>query len=136
MRRVGQHAKTVPGVARQLGGGWHTVLRAVRDYGQPLVKEAARLAAVTAFGVDEQVWSHARPRRATGFATGIVDFSPGWPPQLPATTTGASRCRWRRSTRSTGCQGACAAAASQVVTVPPGGVALALRSAGPSGVPA
>ena len=82
MRRVGQYHETVIGVARQLGVGWHTVMRAVRDYGQPLVEDPTRLNGVTALGVDEHVWSHAGPRRATRFATGIVDISPGRRPRL------------------------------------------------------
>lgn len=82
MWRGGQHHKTVAGVARQLGVGWHTVLRAVRDYGQPLLDDPARLDAVTALGVDEHVWSHAGPGRPTRFATGIVDLTSGRSPQL------------------------------------------------------
>jgi transposase len=114
MCRVGQHAETVAGVARQLGVGWHTVMRAVRDCGQPLVDDSNRLGSITALGVDEHVWSHAGPRQATGFATGIVDMSAGRPPRLldlvpartgttgwpPATAAGANRCGSPRSTLS------------------------------------
>ncbi len=74
--------QTVASVARQLGVGWHTVMQAVRDYGQPLVDDANRLGSITALGIDEHVWAHARPRRATRFATGIVDISTGRPPRL------------------------------------------------------
>jgi hypothetical protein len=88
MRRVGQHRETVSSVARQLGVGWHTVMRAVRDYGQPLVDHPDRLAGVTALGVDEHVWAHAGPRRRTGYATGIVDISPGRPPRLLEVVSG------------------------------------------------
>jgi len=82
MLRVAAHGETVAGVARQLGVGWHTVMRAVRDYGQPLIDRGARLEGVTGLGVDEHVWAHAGPRRRTGFATGIVDPTPGRPPRL------------------------------------------------------
>ena len=83
MRRVGAHAETVASVARQLGVGWHTVMRAVREHGEPLVDDPARLEPVTALGVDEHVWAHVGPRRRrTGFATGIVDLTPGRPPRL------------------------------------------------------
>ena len=82
MRRVGAHGETVASVARQLAVGWHTVMRAVRDYGQPLVDDPARLGGVTGLGVDEHVWAHAGRRRRTGFATGVVDLSPGRPPRL------------------------------------------------------
>ncbi len=90
MLRVGAHAETVAGVARQLGVGWHTVMRAVRDYGQPLVEDPNRLAAVSGLGVDEHVWAHAGPRRRTGFATGIVDLTPGRAPRLLDVVPGRS----------------------------------------------
>ena len=82
MCRVGAHGETVASVARQLGVGWHTVMRAVRDYGVPLIEDPARLAGVRGLGVDEHVWAHAGPRRRTGFATGIVELSPGRAPRL------------------------------------------------------
>jgi transposase len=82
MRRVGAHKETVASVARQLGVGWHTVMRAVRDHGQPLVDDPARLTGVSGLGVDEHVWAHAGPGRRTGLATGIVDLSPGGRPRL------------------------------------------------------
>ena len=63
MRRVGAHGETVASMARQLGVGWHTVMRAVRYYGAPLVEDPARLAGVSGLGVDEHVWAHAGPRR-------------------------------------------------------------------------
>src|SRR5512135_1352576 len=82
MRRVGEQAETPAALARQLGVGWHTVMRAVRDYGQPLVDDPDRLDDVEALGVDEHVWSHAGPSRRTGFATGIVDLPRGRSPRL------------------------------------------------------
>ena len=83
MRRVGAHGETVASVGRQLGVGWHTVMRAVREYGQPLIDDPDRLAGVTGLGVDEHVWAHpSRRRRQAGFATGIVDLTPGRPPRL------------------------------------------------------
>ena len=90
MRRVGEHAETPAALGRQLGVGWHTVMRAVRDYGEPLVDDPGRLDGVEALGVDEHVWSHAGPIRRTGFATGIVDISPGRPPRLLDVVPGRS----------------------------------------------
>jgi transposase len=81
-QRVGRDGDTVAKVARELGVGWHTTMRAVRDQGRPLVDEPARLDNVTALGVDEHVWQHAKPCRRTQFATGVVDLSPGRPPRL------------------------------------------------------
>lgn len=82
MQRVGQHGETVISVARQLGVGWHTVMRAVRQFGQPRVEDPGRLDGVRGVGVDEHVWQHARRQRRTGFATGITDLTPGRPPRL------------------------------------------------------
>ncbi len=82
MRRVGQHGETVVSVARQLAVGWHTVMRAVREFGEPLVDDPARLDDVHGLGVDEHVWQHAGRQRRTGFATGITDLTPGRPPRL------------------------------------------------------
>jgi transposase len=42
-RRVGKDAHAVAAVARDLGVGWATVMRAVAEHGSPLVNDAARL---------------------------------------------------------------------------------------------
>ena len=81
-RRVGRDGDSVAKVARELGVGWHTVMRAVRDHGEPLVDDPARLDQVSALGVDEHVWQHAQPRRRTQYATGIVDLTRGRPARL------------------------------------------------------
>jgi transposase len=65
---------TVAALARDLGQGWHTIMRAVRDHGAPLVDDPARTADVTALGVDETTFLHAGPRRRTQFVTGLVDL--------------------------------------------------------------
>ncbi len=69
-------------MARELGVGWGTVMRAVRDHGQPLVDDPARLEGVTGLGVDEHVRQHASARRLTQFATGVTDLTPGRPARL------------------------------------------------------
>ena len=81
-QRVGRDGDSVARVARDLGVGWHTVMRAVRDHGRPLVDDPARLDHVTALGVDEHVWQHAQARRRTQYATGVVDLTPGRPARL------------------------------------------------------
>jgi transposase len=54
--------------------GWHTIMRAVIDVGEPLVDDPARTAGVTALGVDEtSSWRRGR-RRRTRFVTGLVDL--------------------------------------------------------------
>jgi transposase len=52
-RRVGKDAHAVAAVARDLGVGWATVMRAVAEHGRPLVDDPARLGGVTALGLDE-----------------------------------------------------------------------------------
>jgi transposase len=52
-RRVGKDAHAVAAVARDLGVGWATIMRAVHEHGTPLVDDAARLEGVAALGLDE-----------------------------------------------------------------------------------
>jgi hypothetical protein len=42
-RRVGHDRDTMAAIGRELGVGWNTVMRAVRDHGTPLVEDPARL---------------------------------------------------------------------------------------------
>ncbi len=71
-RLVGEDGLDVAAVATTLGVGWGTVMRAVREYGQPLVDDPARLADVEAVGVDETAFLAANATHATIFVTGIV----------------------------------------------------------------
>jgi transposase len=80
--QVGRDGLSVEAVRVRLGVGWNTVMRAVRVYGTPLIQATDRLDAITGIGVDEHVWQHAGPRRRTGFATGIVDLTPGRRPRV------------------------------------------------------
>jgi len=52
-RLVGADGLDVAAVAATLGVGWATVMRAVRDYGRPLVDDPARIDGVVGIGVDE-----------------------------------------------------------------------------------
>ena len=52
-RLVGEDGLDVAAVAAMLGVGWHTVMRALRDHGRPLVNDPARTKGVVAVGVDE-----------------------------------------------------------------------------------
>jgi transposase len=76
-RRVGKHAESVAAVARDLGSGWHTVMRAVRDHGEELVDDPARLADVAALGVDETTFLTATRTRHTRYVSGLVDITNG-----------------------------------------------------------
>jgi transposase len=74
-RRVGEDGHDVAAVAVEYGVGWHTIMRAVRDHGRPLVDDPTRLAGVSAVGVDETAFLAATATHATEFVTGIVDLT-------------------------------------------------------------
>jgi transposase len=76
-RRVGKDAHAVAAVARDLGVGWATVMRAVAEHGQPLVDDPARLDGVTALGLDETSFLRATPTAPTRYVTGLVDVEGG-----------------------------------------------------------
>jgi transposase len=61
----------VAAVARDLGVGWQTVMRAVADHGRPLVDDPTRLEDVAALGLDETSSSRRR-------AWHPPDGSPAW----------------------------------------------------------
>lgn len=89
-RRVGGDGESVAAVARSLGVGWWSVMRAVIEVGQPLIDDAGRLAAVTGLGVDEHAWQRANPHRHTRYATGVVGFRTGVPARLLEVVDGRS----------------------------------------------
>jgi transposase len=76
-RRVGKDAHAVAAVARDLGVGWATVMRAVRDHGSPLIDDAARLEGVAALGLDETTFLKATQVAPTRYVTGLVDLEGG-----------------------------------------------------------
>jgi transposase len=91
-RRVGEDGHDVAAVAVEYGVGWHTIMRAVRDHGRPLIADPARLDGVTAVGVDETAFLAATATHATEFVTGIVDLTghPGHPARLLDVVEGRS----------------------------------------------
>jgi transposase len=76
-RRVGKDAHAVAAVARDLGVGWATVMRAVADHGRPLVDDPARLNGVAALGLDETSFLKATRTAPTRYVTGLVDLERG-----------------------------------------------------------
>jgi transposase len=76
-RRVGKDAHSVAAVARDLGVGWATIMRAVAEHGTPLVDDAARLEGVTALGLDGTSFLRATPTAPTRWVTGLVDLERG-----------------------------------------------------------
>ena len=89
-RRIGEDGDTVEDLRLELGVSWGTVMRAVREYGAPLVDDPDRLAGVVGLGVDETAWLPATATRSTQYVTGIVDLSPGRPARLLDVVPGRS----------------------------------------------
>lgn len=73
-RQVGENARPVAQLARELGVCWWTVMAAVIEHGTPLVDDAVRVGSVTKLGVDETSWLRANAEHATLYATGLVDL--------------------------------------------------------------
>jgi transposase len=76
-RRVGKDAHAVAAVARDLGVGWATIMRAVADHGTPLVDDPARLEGVATLGLDETTFLKATRLAPTRYVTGLVDLEQG-----------------------------------------------------------
>jgi transposase len=93
-RRVGKDAHAVAAVARDLGVGWATAMRAVHDHGRPLVDDAARLQGVTALGLDETSFLKATRLAPTRWVTGLVDLEGGRLLDVVADRTRAAVAGW------------------------------------------
>jgi transposase len=93
-RRVGKDAHSVAAVARDLGVGWATVMRAVRDHGRPLVEDPTRLDGVAALGLDETSFLKATRTAPTRYVTGLVDLERGRLLDLVADRTRAAVAGW------------------------------------------
>jgi transposase len=93
-RRVGKDAHAVAAVARDLGVGWATVMRAVAEHGTPLVDDAARLEGVAALGLDETTFLKATRVAPTQWVTGLVDLEGGRLLDLVADRTRAAVASW------------------------------------------
>jgi transposase len=72
--QVGLNARPVAQLARELGVAWHTVMNAVREYGEPLVDDPDRVGQVRQLGVDETTWLAATREHSTKYATSLVDL--------------------------------------------------------------
>jgi len=93
-RRVGKDAHAVAAVARDLGVGWATVMRAVAEHGTPLVDDAARLEGVAALGLDKTTFLKATRVAPTQWVTGLVDLEGGRLLDLVADRTRAAVAGW------------------------------------------
>ena len=93
-RRVGKDAHAVAAVARDLGVGWATVMRAVADHGTQLVDDPARLDGVVALGLDETSFRRATRTAPTRYVTGLVDLEGGRLLEVVADRTRAAVHGW------------------------------------------
>ena len=93
-RRVGKDAHAVTAVARDLGVGWATVMRAVADHGTPLVDDPTRLDGVAALGLDETSFLKATRVAPTRWVTGLVDLERGRLLDVVADRTRGTVDRW------------------------------------------
>jgi transposase len=94
---VGKNAHAVAAVARDLGVGWATVMRAVADHGRPLVEDPDRLNGVAALGLDETSFLKATRLAPTRYVTGLVDLECGRLLDLVADRTRAAVDGWLSS---------------------------------------
>jgi transposase len=93
-RRVGKDAHTVAAVARDLGVGWATIMRAVHEHGIPLVDDPMRLDGVAALGLDETSFLKATRVAPTRYVTGLVDLEQGRLLDVVGDRTRAAVDRW------------------------------------------
>ena len=93
-RRVGKDAHAVAAVARDLGVGWGTVMRAVYEHGTPLVEDPGCLEGVATLGLDETSFLKATQTAPTRWVTGLVDLDRGRLLDLVADRTRAAVAGW------------------------------------------
>jgi transposase len=84
----------VAAVARDLGVGWATIMRAVHEHGTPLVDDPTRLEDVTALGLDETTFLKATRLAPTRYVTGLVDLEQGRLLEVVADRTRAAVHSW------------------------------------------
>jgi transposase len=91
---AGKDAHAVAAVARDLGVGWATIMRAVGDHGTPLVDNPTRLDGVAALGLDETSFLEATRTAPTRYVTGLVDLEGGRLLEVVADRTRAAVDGW------------------------------------------
>lgn len=73
-RQVGRNARSVEDLAREFGVSWDVAMRAVREFGAPMVEAGDRVGPVEHLGVDETSFLRATPEHPTRYATSMVDL--------------------------------------------------------------
>jgi transposase len=84
----------VAAVARDLGVGWATIMRAVDDHGRSLVEDPTRLDSIVALGLDETSFLKATRAAPTRYVTGLVDLEGGRLLDLVADRTRTAVAGW------------------------------------------
>jgi transposase len=74
-RQVGELARPVASVAKELGVCWWTVMDAVKLHGTPLVDDPNRVGVVNALGIDETSFLKSTKEHPTLYTTGLVDLN-------------------------------------------------------------
>jgi transposase len=92
--QVGRHGRAVSEVAEDLACDWHTVMDAVVLYGQALIDDPARFAAVNALGLDETLFAREGPFRRQLWSTQIVDVEHGQLLDVVPGRDSLEPCRW------------------------------------------
>lgn len=93
-RQVGEHARSVASVARELGVCWWTVMNAVIEHGTPLVDDPDRVGTVRQLGVDETSFLAANRAHATVYVTGLADLEGHRMIDMVEGNTAADLRRW------------------------------------------
>jgi transposase len=93
-RRVGKDAHAVEAVARDLGVGWATIMRAVHEHGTALVENPMRLDSVARLGLDAVSFLKATRVAPTRYFTGLVDLEQGRLLEVVADRTRAAVDGW------------------------------------------
>jgi transposase len=93
-RRVGKDAHAVAAVARDLGVGWATVMRAGHEHGTQLVEDPTRLDSVAMLDLDETSFLKATRLAPTRDVTGLVDLEQGRLLEVVADRTRAAVDSW------------------------------------------
>ena len=96
-RQVGEEARPVSRVARELGVCWWTVMNAVIEHGTPLVDDPDRIGTVRQLGVDETTYLSAKPTHPTIYATGLVDLDKKVMIDLVEGNSAADLRRWTQN---------------------------------------
>lgn len=75
-RQVGEHGRTVHGVAAELGCDWHTVNTTVIEWGEALLgADTERIGTPDALGLDETLFAKVGPFHQQCWSTSIVDVA-------------------------------------------------------------